>query len=71
MRFSGSTRGAGLTAVQALPVAARLLQWLEANAPEVGQKITVIDLCSGVGYMSILVSELLQGACRQCVWASG
>merc|ERR1712166_1711500 len=46
---------------EALPVAARLLQWLEANAPEVGQKITVIDLCSGVGYMSILVSELLQG----------
>ena len=57
--------------MQALPVAARLLQWLEDNVPEDGQKITVIDLCSGVGYMSILVSELLQGARRQCVWAFG
>ena len=44
---------------EVLPVVAQVLEWVqeaEVNCPE---PITFVDLCSGVGYLSMLLSELL------------
>ena len=54
---------------EVLPVVARLLRWVAAQ-PEIRNSacsagepaeegITIVDLCSGVGYMSMLLNELL------------
>lgn len=41
-----------------LPVVARFLAWLEDLGPE-GTPVTVVELCSGVGYLSMLLSEIV------------
>eukprot|EP00928_Gymnodinium_smaydae_P031948 TRINITY_DN23280_c0_g1_i1.p1 TRINITY_DN23280_c0_g1~~TRINITY_DN23280_c0_g1_i1.p1 ORF type:complete len:362 (+),score=52.66 TRINITY_DN23280_c0_g1_i1:53-1138(+) len=47
---------------EVLPVAARLLQYVEALDVKEGQELTIIDLASGIGYLSILLSELLRAS---------
>jgi len=51
---------------ECLPVVARFLAWLEGLGPE-GAPVTVVDLCSGVGYLSMLLSEIVCGRERKAV----
>ena len=46
---------------EVVPVVARLLEWLDRQpcSGSGSSPVTVVDLCSGVGYMSLLLSELL------------
>lgn len=47
---------------EVLPVAARVLEWIKTvSSLGIKEKITIVDLGSGVGYLSILLSELLSG----------
>jgi len=48
---------------EVLPVVASVMEWV-ANDANSGKKVTVIDLCSGVGYLSIFLAELLAGSPR-------
>lgn len=43
---------------ECLPVVVRFLVWLESLGAE-GDPVTVVDLCSGVGYLSMLLSEVV------------
>lgn len=45
---------------EVLPIAARVLQWIDEVRQTAIGPITVLDLCSGVGYLSLLLSELLE-----------
>ena len=55
---------------ETLPVIARVLAWINgaegaaAVAAAEGGKLTIVDLCSGVGYMSLVLAELLAGSPR-------
>lgn len=49
---------------EVLPVVARLLAYIEELDVEKGQEITIVDLCSGIGYLSILLAELLRGSVK-------
>eukprot|EP01052_Picozoa_sp_SAG31_P061458 SAG31_NODE_20532_length_572_cov_0.653277_1_plen_48_part_10 len=42
---------------EVLPVARRVLDWLDKR-PAGAARATVVDLASGVGYLSILLGEL-------------
>eukprot|EP00232_Nephroselmis_pyriformis_P013222 CAMPEP_0182882932 /NCGR_PEP_ID=MMETSP0034_2-20130328/18084_1 /TAXON_ID=156128 /ORGANISM="Nephroselmis pyriformis, Strain CCMP717" /LENGTH=380 /DNA_ID=CAMNT_0025016051 /DNA_START=35 /DNA_END=1174 /DNA_ORIENTATION=+ len=47
---------------ESLPVVTRVLDYVERVELGEGEQVTIIDLCSGVGYMSILLAELLAGS---------
>ena len=47
---------------EVLPIAARVLRWVDEVRPFAAGPITVLDLCSGVGYLSLLLSELLEAS---------
>eukprot|EP00411_Alexandrium_monilatum_P049840 CAMPEP_0175467124 /NCGR_PEP_ID=MMETSP0095-20121207/71158_1 /TAXON_ID=311494 /ORGANISM="Alexandrium monilatum, Strain CCMP3105" /LENGTH=347 /DNA_ID=CAMNT_0016768487 /DNA_START=44 /DNA_END=1084 /DNA_ORIENTATION=+ len=49
---------------EALPVVQRVLALVEAAEAADGEAITVVDLCSGIGYLSILLAELLRGSSK-------
>ena len=54
---------------EALPVVARVLQWIDVIRRTDLRPITVIDLCSGVGYLSLFLSELLAQSGRSGIVA--
>lgn len=43
--------------VESVPVVDSVLDWMSRNSEDV--KITILDLCSGKGYLSMLLSEIL------------
>ena len=45
--------------VESIPVIDRVMDWMERNENTTTEKITIIDLCSGKGYLSMLLSEIL------------
>jgi len=49
---------------ESLPMVARFLSWLEALGSEGDndgkEPVTVVELCSGIGYMSMLLSEIVR-----------
>lgn len=46
---------------EVVPVAARVLEHVNAVASRGDGPLTIVDLCCGVGYLSILLAELLRG----------